>query len=620
MVQIIENPDGSIAGEFPDDASPEEITQALNAELGVRRPEGVSDQSQDAPTPLGSARAGQPSSGEGGRVFDRPAGGPTPLERLGGAAIGTARVGAEIGAAFVPGLAAVRLANLAVKVAPRVGKALQAVTVFSKGGGFKGAAANIMRAIGGGAAGGAATEAIMLRDPVRGANFGAAGGPVGLGIGVAAKTVKAFMADPGAKGLIAIAKKLKMTPNEVGESFLNFKAVMGRNPSIAEIADDQAIAEINSILRRTASATAIAREGVESISKTRAGEFAGVVSGGRVTTTVAAQKARQKARGDVQFAEVRKQDIEFSADEVEELLLDTDFRANIPSILKRQLDEAIDVASFIDDAGDVVVGDTSISGKLVDDFRQVLGDAAREGKGFRTRFLDLKREIEDVARRQSPEFAQALDEFAARGARAEGVKAGRKLITDKTSEALAVVEGATTADFSAGLRVGARSGLEDVAQESLSRAGKLAQDLSRDEGLVGRLSAVLRPSELAALQRAGVAETKAIRNLGNVAPAIKAKGGAVVDNAIKAAVGAVAIGATNVGGAFKVAEFNALTNMLPKLLSKKARDSLARDILNPAKSKAVLSALKNLKLRDSEILDLFATSFAAGSQAAQAGQ
>lgn len=600
MVQEIELPDGEIV-EFPDDTSDEQIQQALSAELGVRRAEGVSDQPQDAPTPLdGSAGVGQPSN-----QFERPAGGPTPLERLGGAAM----LGAEVAATFIPALAAVKAVNVIAKVAPRVGKVLQKATVFSKGDGFKGVSGNILRAAAGGAAGGASTEALLGRDPVKGAAAGAVGGPLGLGLGVSLKAARTFMDDPAAKGLRVIAKKLKVTPEEVGKRFLDFKAVMGRNPSIIEVADDQAVAEIRDIISRTAGATAIARGRVKDISKTRAGEFAGVVSGGKVTTTAAAQKARQKARGDIQFGELREQNIELT-DDASALLNDRVLRANVTPETKFEIDAVIEAS------GD---GPVQITGELADFIRQDLNQKAATGVGSKQRILNIKRDFEDAVGASSPEFTQALDEFAARGARAEGVAAGRKLIGQETSEALAVAESATTADFAAGLRVGTRSGLEDAAQESLSRAGRLAQDLSRDEGLVGRLSAVLPASEIAALQKAGVIEAKALQNIGNVAPSIQAEGGKVVDNAIKAAVGAMAVGATNVGGAFKVGVFNNLTALLPPFMSKKARESLARDILDPTKTKAVLSALKNLKLRDKEILDLFATSFTAGSQAAQAG-
>lgn len=518
---------------------------------------------------------------------------------------------AEVGGALAGGglfLRALRGVTAGTRAAP----AVQKLTVFSKGGGKKGFVANTGRTALAGGAGQGITEAVTEADPLPGIGAGILAGPLGPALVKAANisrdAAKRFLADPASRGLRALAKQLGETPEEMATRFLRFQAVTGKKPSIADIGNPQAVAELNNMIAERTSAVAIAREAAETATGRRGAELAEEIPGGRVTTTQTTQKATRDSIARRQFAEANEDPINFDSDQVKNLLLDPDLRRALPATLRRRLDEAFEEAG--EDAP------VTLSGLDVNDLRLALRDRARGATGADRIFGDLADEVETIARDQSPAFARAIDEFASRSLRGEGVAAGRKAITQPTSEVAAIARTVDEANVAAGIRVGARSGLADVAREGSGPAATLSRRLSEDSGLVQRLRAVLPKKEVDRLQELGRVRARSAENIQQLAPGIRAAEDSAIREAVRDAVGAIVVAQGSTGGAFKAGIIARLVNRLTPKTSKRVAENIARDVFDPNKTEEIISVLRRAKFDEADILDLFASAFAAGSLAA----
>lgn len=504
----------------------------------------------------------------------------------------------EIAGALTGGGAA-GLAVKAVTAPTKIGKVVSAVTSLQRGQRGR----NVLRLAGAGATGGAITEGITEGDPVTGAQIGAIGGPAGAGFikaaGITLRAGKDLLADPAAKGLKALAKSLDIDPGEVARRFLEFEAVMGTKPAIADIANPQAVAELRDMIGERAGATAIAREGAEAATQRRGGQVAEAIGGPRVTTTATAQKAARTRQAEEQFRAVEDEAFEFSGDQVQDLLSDPDLRRALPPSLKRRMDDIL---------ADVEEGDAAtLSGLDVNDIRQAL--RGKVGPGQAQIFKELADEIEAVARPQSPAFGRAIDEFARRSRTAEGVVAGRQGVTARTGEFAATV-GEAAPETQAGIRAGIRSELTDVAQESAARSIRLSRSLAEDSGLSRRLKSILKPDEFERLQAIGRVQSRSAENVAAIAPGVRASENKEIRQAVNAAVASMALSIKSPGPGFIANTTNKIVSLVTPKINKRVAENIARDVFDPEKTGQVLSALRRAQVPEEEILDLFATAVA----------
>lgn len=541
----------------------------------------------------------------------------------------------EIGGAVVTGRAAIKGAS-ALAGTGRVGKALKTATVFSKGQGAKGAVANTLRAAAAGGLSAGFLEGVSEGDVgagARGVAIGSVAGPLGLGVikvgghvissanarlarVIDAKTIKAFLTEPAAKTVKLFAKKLGETEEVVARRLLQWRAATGKNPSMAELANKEAGAELHAAISRFPSASSIAREGKEALEKVRGKEFATGVRGGKLTTTEARQLEARARQGNLQFEAARGDSITFSPEDAT-ILDDVMRQKGIGETLKKQIKALLHDASD----GDQLVAPVTLSGKQFGAMFQDLQNAVQTNPtGSQREVLELMNVIGDYGREQSKKFGQAMDEFASRSAKAEGVKGGRKILGQKLSEAEDVVRLAD-ADKGAGLRVGARSEVTDVARESYASGVRLAQSLTEEGGRMARLRSVLPKKEADKIAARAKLHAQSAESLESISPSVRAKqksmGEALTRDAMVVGQVAMGKGVSAIVGAGIMAR-NIAGYIVPGRLSKKATENLARDMFNPSKIDTVLPALRKAGMSEEDIMDMWINTIASAQAGAAA--
>lgn len=515
-----------------------------------------------------------------------------------------AAVGEVAGAITGGGLAAAGVRAGARQVGARGVERALAITPGQRG-------RNVLRLAAAGAGAGAVTEGVTEGEPVQGGVIGGVAGPLGAGLvrgaQVTGRAVRDLLQDPASKGLRVMASRLGETAEEMGRRFLEFQAVTGRKPSIADISNPQAVAELRDMISERTSAVAIAREGAEAATRRQPAEIAEQVTEGRVATTEAVRRARQARLAERQFAQANDAEITFDPDQVQSLLADPDLRRALPPTLTRRLDEKLDVPE------DSTV---TLTGLDVNDIRKALRDRARGATGADRIFGELADEVENIARGQSPEFARAIDQFRRRALQAEGVTVGRQGIAQRTQDfqatARGLAEGREAAFSLSGIRAGLRSGLADAALQSASQARSLVNRLAGDTGLVRRLREVLPEREVNRLQRLGELQTRAIENLRTLAPGLRGQEEAGVRDAVRDAVSAVVVAGGQTGGAFKATLFQRALQRLAPRISERVAQQLARDAFDPQKTQAVIGALQRAGVSPEDIFDTYVTSTVGG--------
>lgn len=504
----------------------------------------------------------------------------------------------EITGAVSTGIAgAGRLA--AVKGVGLIPKLIRGATTFKKGQKSR----NVLKATGLGAVGGGITEGLTEGDVVGGAKTGAAFGVLGLGAGkvinITAEQIKKKLAGPGAAGIKAIAKKLDETPEDLMRSFEEFFQISGKKPSIAEIMNPQARAEVRDIIAARASGAAIAEEAGETLARQRTREAAELVRGGKVVTTTGAREIRRGKVADTQFAAAAGDPITFSGREVDELLNDPNLRASLPGSLRRRLDDA--------QQGLELGEPLTLTGLDVSDLRLALRAKARGKEGADLVFGELADEVEEIGRDQSKAFGDAIDEFRGRSLQAEGITTGRKVLSQKTSEFQQAVREAGDVSAKTGVRTGVRSELADVAGEGPSQGRKLFQRLSEDTGLKQRLEAVLPADQVRRLEGIGRIRTRSAGGIADIAPGVRAEGNKELRDIVTSAVNTAVAAAPGIGTASKVFAVGRLVNFIKRLtgLPERVVNNMARDVLDPNKTEKVLAALRRANVDEADIVELF---------------
>lgn len=475
---------------------------------------------------------------------------------------------------------------------------------------------NLSRMIGSGAIAGSITEGITEGEPGSGAAFGAAGGPLGVGLAKAAQLSKAgitkLLSSPSASGIKAMALKLGVTADEMMRRFEEFKIVTGNNPSMADIANPQAAAELREMIAQHAGATQAAREGAERVTRSRGPEIAEQLTGSRVTTTKGAQEAARDKLAVKMFDKADQDTIKFSKGQVENLLNDPDLRDALPRTLKRRLDAVMDAAGD----GQPI----SLSGLDVNDLRKALREKGRGATGAKLIFGELADDVEDIARKQSPAFGEAIDEFAARSTRGEGVEAGRRVTTQKSGEFEQVVDTALeNRNKAAGVRVGARSQIEDVARESAGSADRLVKTLSEDGGLVQRLRTILPAREVDRIQEVARLQARAGQNIKTLAPGARASAEGELAAVVDDVIGGIVTATGGAGAGFRANAIVSIISRFAPKISPAVAKNLARDMFDPSKTKQVIAAMRKARVGEEDIIDMFMTAAAtAGGSAAAA--
>lgn len=507
----------------------------------------------------------------------------------------TSLVGEVAGAVTGGALAVKGIATLA-KGAGKAPALVRAATQLQKGQGLK----NTARLAAGGAAAGAITEGVTEGEAQKGAILGLAAGPLGVGLLKAGEITKLgitkLLEDPAAAGIKAMAKKMGVKADEMARRFLEFKTVTGKNPTMADLANNEAAVELRQMIVNQPAAASAAREGAEAVLETRGVDVAEQLAGGRVTTTRATQEARRTAVAEEAFAKAERDPIKFTRGQVQDLLNDPDLRRGIPRTLKRRLDDIMDAA------GD---GPVTLTGLDVNDMRKALRKRARGATGADRVFGELADEVEQIARGQSQKFGEAIDEFARRSLTGEGVAAGRKIATTTTGEVTQAGKAAGAAE-AAGRRVGARTAVAETAAESAASADRLVKTLAEEGGLVERLRTVLPEAELTRIRDIAKLQVRSGQNISTLAPAARAQVDRELRDAVSDAVGGIVAATGGAGAGFKS---NVIVRLISRILpggNPKIIENMARDLFDPSKTKQVLAAMRRAEISDEAILDLYA--------------
>ncbi len=544
---------------------------------------------------------------------------------------GTSAIGNVAGALAGGGAAGKVLGAVGRRAGGRVARTIDAATRFKKGQ----TTANVGRAaLAGGTAGGV-TEAVLEGegDAIReGVALGAVGGPAGMAAGraigaiatplrrgldrargVTQSQVDEVLAEPNARGLKALAKRLGEPEGEIARRFLEFQEVTGRKPSIADIANPQAVAELRELIAASPSATAVAREVAEGTANIRAGELSEQITQGVPTTTAADIRQAADELANRQFGAIAQEQVTFQPDQVEDLLNNPTLRSAIErSPMRGEIDELINAASSISEEGSAQVANpVQLSIRAVDNIRQALN--RRAGPGQDRIFRELAKEVEGIASEQVPQFREAIEGLARRRTAAEGVEGGRAGIRQPTTEFEARVRTARTPDEAGGIREGLRGAVADEAAESASRAARLVDTLSENGGLTRRLKAVLPDEEVGRLQRLARVQARSFENIERLSPGAVAQLDDDVMQAVEGAVNTMVAAAPTTSPALRIFSLGRILKAKSPLgLDDRVLENLARDAFDPDRTGAVLQALRRTNMTDEEILNAFAASVAGG--------
>ncbi len=536
-------------------------------------------------------------------------------------------IASEVAGSFVGG-GGIALGIKALSKGKKGLEVLDKLTTFKKGKKL----ANIGKASLAGSIGGAITEGITEDEPLRGAGFGALGGPVGLGLarglGVTLDVLKGgvlraaqilprqiadFLDDPAAKGIKVLAKKMGVSEKEMSRRFLEFKAVTGKNPSIADITNPQASAELRDVIASSAGATEVARKAAERTLGTRAREISEQVTGGKFTTSVERLDKTARDIAKKRFAAAKKDNITFQPGEVQEILLDRNMRV----ILAKSPNTRVALGELIDEAGEG--GAVTIKGELADSIRGTLV-AARELNPASEASV-LLRSFDDVIRAESKNFDEAIGGLERRLIGKEGFQVGQRVTTGKLSEsaietqAISVAERGAPGRAFAGARTGARSRVAAEAREGVNASARLAKTLSEDSGLIQRLRTVLPAREVDRLQQIGRLQTRSIENIGKLVPSAKVN--TDLQRAVSDVVNSTVIASTGTSLASKIFAFGRIMKNLGTGLDDRVIENLAKDAFDPKKTQKVIAAMRRIEISEENIITIFASSAAGGIGAAQ---
>lgn len=251
---------------------------------------------------------------------------------------------------------------------------------------------------------------------------------------------------------------------------------------------------------------------------------------------------------------------------------------------------------------------TFVTVRQIDDIRRTVNDLIDRKLVGRDMYTKIVEPIEMAARSKSKAYDTFLTGYAKDANRVEGLTAGSKVLSAKTTPYTAEVNrGANQAevghDYSVGTDTGARTAMIDTAGEGPRTAASLQKDLAESPGLKQRVSAAMDPAEADRLQRTAAREVRATSNLEAIRPAPRDVKEAS-DYAKEAARGLIAV--TGGGGGF--AKVNAIGGIgswfhelgLPPAAAKKT----AAMLFDPGQIDNVLDRLTKIGVSKEKLADL----------------
>lgn len=251
---------------------------------------------------------------------------------------------------------------------------------------------------------------------------------------------------------------------------------------------------------------------------------------------------------------------------------------------------------------------TFVTVRQIDDIRRTVNDLIDRKLVGRDLYSKIVEPIEQAARAKSKAYDTFLTGYAKDANRVEGLTAGSKVISSKTTPYTAEVSrGANQPevghDYSVGTDTGARTALIDAAGEGPRAAATVQRDLAENAGLKARVGAAMDPAEADRLQRTATREVRATSNLEAIRPAPRDVKEAS-DYAKEAARGLIAV--TGGGGGF--AKVNAIGGIgswfhelgLPPAAAKKT----AAMLFDPGQIDNVLDRLTKIGVSKEKLADL----------------
>jgi hypothetical protein len=499
------------------------------------------------------------------------------------------------------------------------GELVEKVGVFTKGKGVKGALSRILVNSSVGAAEGGIVEGLRRGETLDGAMLGLLNGPAGEALALLPKVTAALtpaalkdvMRDTQGKGLKILAEKLDLPHKEMAARWSRFSTIFGRPPSIAELTDDAANAELRDIVTDSTASAVAARKGIDVLEAGRAREVSEAVTRGIPTATVQRQTQAQTRIADKMFAKVRGENFEFEADDIMDLLEDADLKKLLPARLNKEIGELADAAT--DEAGELV-GSVTLDGTTVDRMRKALArkaDFSNPSNAFPEHFADLGGRLDEIASGQSDTYRSALDQFAKRARRIGGIKAGRKIVTggEGTSEIVEGTKQTIDPQALAGQRQGIRSKLSDEALGGPAAATKVSKGLAEDVGLQDRLTAALPEKQAAELIEVGEVGTRAAKGLRALDPGTTSHASDDLLDVRDASIATL----PGIPDASRILAIGRIISKKHSGIDKSVAKSIARNLFDPAKSDEVIELMLANGFKEADIKAIFIAGQAVGS-------
>tara|TARA_R110000772_G_C13310278_1_gene440215 strand:- start:5331 stop:7544 length:2214 start_codon:yes stop_codon:yes gene_type:complete len=537
---------------------------------------------------------------------------------------GVIGLGAEVVGAVLSGGGLLKLgAKAGAKIGGVTGRALQGAGTFERGN----KTANIAKASATGAAAGGVTGLNMEGDATVGAGIGAVAGPLGLGasraierfapaivangkrvVGATLSEVDELMSGPAGRSLRIMAKKLKVSDRDIGQRWKDYEKLTGKPPTIADLANDEAAAEMSVIFGRSPPGAAEANSQAKKFVASRADEFSDSVVEGGDTLTATAQKEVRKKADTANFGLVNKDDFTFTEAEFREIIDDPIIQSITPPATRRNIANVLDQT---EEGADVI-----LKGADVNNLRRAMRKKANAGDGINAEFHEFADELEIIARTQNKKFGDAIDKSHLAAEVKDGIPEGRAAVRGKTSEVAAqadIAEGVTDDvgkvirdSRTRGRELGARQELGDQAGNTIGSGARLAADLAEGTGMSERLRTILPSEEVDALVAKAQQHVRSVGNAERVAPGV-VKEADLSEEVISAVIGAgaAATGKTGVGHVSNVG-LNVYHSMMARLMpSRKPKvvTQMAKDLFDPEKVGQVIKAMERSGVPRDQILE-----------------
>ncbi len=395
----------------------------------------------------------------------------------------------------------------------------QSGNVTAQTGAQGGRVSQAARAAGTGAAAGGTQTLLEEGDAAPGAVAGGVVGPVATEVVRAASAVPRVARQTRdfftgnvrdiSPGINALARRLRTDPDVLRNRFETMRQDLGRPPMMIELLDDLEAQNIGRMARRLPGRIGEpVLDAVRGRSVARQADTAEAIRGGRRDVTPESARVAQGEMADRQFGAFADTPIEVDQ-QLRDFLEDPATQAAIGGgVTASGRETARELRGRMLRALD---GDGTITAQDLEDIRQAASvpEVAQEARAILTQRI--------------PDAEQALQSFARRAQRIEGIEAGRPLI--RTGRSRSPVPGGREQDLEdvvargrapeqAGVRRGARTELARGAEESPGSALRTVRTLAESEGTGQRVQRIFQPEEAQRLRRFGQAETRAAESMG----------------------------------------------------------------------------------------------------------